>query len=390
MPSSEREPLLRRTADLGARALERSARLSRREAARRARVLRNKAYFIVQCALAAATSYALAKYLFRVPIPLFAPVAAMVCLGMTHGQRLRRALEITVGVAVGVFFGELLVHFFGIGVWQIALLVMLAMSTAALLGAGALIVTQAGVQGLVVALLGGMPGTAFGRWFEALIGCAVAILFASVVPSSTLLRPRAQASEIMDHLADLLSRIAQAVRDRDRPAAESVLTEARTTEEDLDKLRGYATDSVDMLRVSPFHRRRISEMQRVRDSLEPLDRAVRNARVLIRRGTVSLQTGEEVPGSYVRAIEHLATVVAELAEWYGRGSPADDTEDVPALARADLLEIGRETAHPEPGADLSAEVIRAQIRSMLVDLLQMIGQPFREAQAAIAETAGEE
>ena len=103
---AEDRPLLRRTADLGARALERSARLSRREAARRARVLRNKAYFIVQCALAAATSYALAKYLFRVAIPLFAPVAAMVCLGMTHGQRLRRALEITVGVAVGVFFGE--------------------------------------------------------------------------------------------------------------------------------------------------------------------------------------------------------------------------------------------------------------------------------------------
>ena len=39
--------------------------------------------------------------------PFFAPIAAVVSLGTSYGQRLRRVAEVTLGVAIGVFVGDL-------------------------------------------------------------------------------------------------------------------------------------------------------------------------------------------------------------------------------------------------------------------------------------------
>ena len=101
--------------------------------ARRAR-LRAKAWQIGQCAVAAGIAWVLAADVFDHPTPFFAPIAAVVSLGTSYGQRLRRVAEVTVGVAIGVFVGDLLTHWLGSGGWQIALIVSLAMAAAVLLG----------------------------------------------------------------------------------------------------------------------------------------------------------------------------------------------------------------------------------------------------------------
>ncbi len=106
----------------------------------------------------------------------------MVSLGTSYGQRLRRVLEVTIGVALGVFVGDLLVLELGVGWWQLALIVALAMSVAFLLDGGQLLVTQAAVQSIVVAALVPDPDEALIRWTDALIGGAVALVAATVVP----------------------------------------------------------------------------------------------------------------------------------------------------------------------------------------------------------------
>ncbi len=374
--SPRRADALRRGAQFGSRAIDLSAELSRKEARRRAAMFRQKAYFILQCSLAAAVAYAAARYVFDVPVPLFAPVAAMITLGMTHGQRLKRAVEITVGVAVGVAIGESFVHAFGLGVWQVAAIVALAMGAASLVGAGALMVTQAGVQGLIVALLAADPTHAFGRWFEALIGSSVAMVFAAITPTSLVFRPREKAGAVLHTLSDLLSRTAVALDERDLAAAERTLRDARATEADLAALRGFTTDALDVLRVSPFQRRRLAEVREVAQLIEPVDRAVRNARVLIRRAGVSLGVRDDVPTAYADAVQHLAEATESMAEWVETGA-------VPPQLRPRLMAIAAETAEPEPGASLSAEVVRAQVRSLVVDLLGALGDPYAEAVAAV-------
>jgi len=64
---------------------------------------------IVQCALAAGVAWFIAKDALGHDVPIFAPIAAVVSLGTSYAQRLRRVAEVTAGVAVGVFVGDLLV-----------------------------------------------------------------------------------------------------------------------------------------------------------------------------------------------------------------------------------------------------------------------------------------
>jgi uncharacterized membrane protein YgaE (UPF0421/DUF939 family) len=69
-----------------------------------------------------------------------------VCLSLSLGERLRRVIELIVGVAVGVGVGDLLISRIGTGPWQIALVVALAMSVAVLLDCGAVTTVQAAVS----------------------------------------------------------------------------------------------------------------------------------------------------------------------------------------------------------------------------------------------------
>lgn len=359
-----------------------SARLSRRAGARSARRLRQRLFFIAQCSLAAMCAFTIAHYVFDVPVPLFAPVAAIVALGMTHGQRLRRALEITIGVAVGAFIGEAFVQLFGIGPWQILLIVACAMTIATLLGAGTLMANQAGIQGMIVALLSAAPGAAFGRWFEALLGAFTALVFAAVVPSSALAKPRRHASQLFARVAELLFDTADALVTGDAGAAEDVLESARSTEKQLAALRGYAADSVDLLRIAPFHRDRRTEVRATAALLEPMDRAIRNIRVLIRRASIALQNGEVVPDSYVDAMEALEAALDLIAAQLASGEPLDTSAD-------QLLAVAPRTRDSEPGASLSAEVMRAQVRSVVVDLLQAVGRDFETAQSEVQGVLGQ-
>ena len=168
--------------------------------------LRSKTWAIAQCSLAAGVAWFVAADVFGHQTPFFAPIAAVVSLGTSYGQRLRRVAEVTIGVAVGVLIADLLVVQIGSGAWQLVLIVALAMSAAFLLDGGQLLVTQAAVQSIVVATLIPEVDAAFIRWTDALIGGAVALVAATVVPAAPLRRPREQAAEVVRKIAELLRR----------------------------------------------------------------------------------------------------------------------------------------------------------------------------------------
>jgi uncharacterized membrane protein YccC len=170
-------------------------------AARVAR-LRSKSWQIAQCALAAGAAWFVAADLLGHETPFFAPIAAVVSLGTSYGQRLRRVAEVTLGVAIGVLVADLLVLAIGTGWWQLTLIVALAMTSAFLLDGGQLFVTQAAVQSIVVATLLPDPDAGFTRWTDALIGGLVALVAATVVPAAPLRRPREQAALVVRKIAN--------------------------------------------------------------------------------------------------------------------------------------------------------------------------------------------
>lgn len=333
--------------------------------ARRDRV-RAKGWQIGQCAAAAGVAWVLANDLFNHPTPFFAPIAAVVSLGTSYGQRLRRVVEVTVGVAIGVLVGDILTYWLGSGGWQIALIVSLAMTTALLLSQGVLFVNQAAVQAIVVSTLVPTPEAAFVRWTDALIGGGVALVAAAVVPRAPLRRPREQAAVVIRKISGLLRAASESILDGDVDRALHVLQEARGTDWLVIELRAAADEGLSVVRSSPFRRRHRGRVRAMAELVEPLDFALRNTRVLVRRVAVACYRREPIPASYAKLLDDLADCTDAIAEELGEGRAA-------TAVRSRLLRLGRATAAVERSSDLSAEVVLAQTRSLIADLLAVSG-----------------
>ncbi len=350
----------------------RAARRSRESVRRRLGRLRERGFFVAQCALAAGLAWWLARNLLGHRMPFFAPVAAMICLGFSYGQRLRRVAEVMVGVAVGVAVGDVFVHWFGTGVWQVVLVVALAMTLAVLLGAGGLMVTQAGIQAAMVTTLLPDPSAGLSRWLDAFTGGAVALAAATVAPVTPIFRPRQQAATVLRELAAILTETAQSLRDHDGAAATEALRRARASEAMLDSLRSAAAEGVALVRMSPFRRQHRGGVQQIADLVVPLDRAIRNIRVLVRRAAVSVWRDEPVLPPYPELLDELAT---------GAGLIADSLFEPAAAATAVrvLGELGVRTAEIPVSSSLSSMVLLGQVRSTIVDLVRLTGTSYDEA-----------
>src|SRR3712207_3582926 len=98
--------------------------------------LRDNGWPVIQTAAAAAVAYFLAAFILGLDCQraLYALVAAVVCLSLTLGQPKRRAILVTLGVAVGLTVASLIVLAIGVGPAQMGVVVALAM--AALLFSG--------------------------------------------------------------------------------------------------------------------------------------------------------------------------------------------------------------------------------------------------------------
>lgn len=338
--------------------------------------LRAKGFHILQCAAAAGVAWLVAKDLLGHATPFFAPVTAVVSLGTSYGQRLRRVAEVTLGVAIGVFIADLLVIWLGSGWWQLSLIVVLAMSTALLLDAGALFVTQAAVQSIVIASLVPEPGEALLRWSDALVGGAVALVAATVVPQAPLRRPREEAARVVGKVAELLRGAAQGLTDRDVESTMALLADARSTDTMVRELQAAAAEGLSVVASSPFRVRHRGQLRQMADLIDPLDYALRNTRLLVRRVAVASYRRQPVPRAYALLCEDVADAADEVA-----GELAANR--VAVAVRDRLLALAAASSEVERSDELSAEVILAQLRSIIADLLRISGLSMLESTDAI-------
>lgn len=357
---------------------ERTTRLGRRSLRARWSRLRSRSFLIPQTAVTAGLAWILASELFRHQNPFFAPIAAIICLGGTFGHRMRRGVEIALGVAVGIAVGDLFVQLFGQGAWQVVLVVGVSMALATLLGAGQLMTTQAGVQALVVTLLLPDPTQGLERWLDAVVGCVVALLVATIAPSSPLRQPGKLAAAILAEVAATLDATAAALRLDDEAAADRVLERARATEEQLQMLAEANREGLAVIRQSPFRRGQLPEVQAYAQLLDPLDRASRNLRVLARRAVVLVWRGQHVPAGYLELLTRLGRAAAAMAAEIEAGR-------LPEAVRGELVDIGRASSHLVLPHSLSAVAILAQARSMTVDLLELTGLSLDDARELVPE-----
>lgn len=356
--------------------LDRMWRRSRLSVGARVTRWRGKLWAVAQCAIAAGVAWWLAADLLGHDTPFFAPIAAVVSLGTSYGQRLRRVVEVTLGVAVGVLVADLLVAQIGSGAWQITLVVALAMSTALLLDAGNIFVTQAAVQSIIVATLIPDPGAGLVRWTDALVGGAVALVAATVVPAAPLRRPREQAAAVARKVAELLRAAAGVMVDGEAEPALALLADARATDRMVRELQAAASEGMSVVASSPFRVRHRDPLRRMAELADPLDRALRSTRVLVRHTAVSAYRKRPVPADYVALAAQLAAAADLVADELAQNRQA-------VAAQPALLAVGEATGQVVRSEELTAEVILAQLRSIVVDLLMVTGMGQLESTDAL-------
>ena len=99
----------RQLADRAAPLIEDAAERSRVSMRTRFERLRSAWRSILQAGVAAGLAWIVATELLGHEQPFFAPVSAIITLGLTVSERGRRAAEVAIGVALGIAVGDLLV-----------------------------------------------------------------------------------------------------------------------------------------------------------------------------------------------------------------------------------------------------------------------------------------
>lgn len=330
--------------------------------------VRAGAWASAQCGLAAAAAWAFSSEVLGHPRPFFASVAAVVALGLTGGGRLRRTAELAAGVAVGVAVGDAWVGLFGQGIWQIGVVVFLALMVAVAVNGGGLAVTQAAVQAVFVVALPRTPLSGVHRWQDAVVGGVVALLVAALLPADPWKDARRLRERYLQDLALVLRDTAQAVRSGSATEAAEALGRGRVLEPVLARWEGALSAGREAARITPF--RRDKGDPRDAQLLLAITRATRNLRVLVRRVMVALETGDPLPDALPELLDSLAVAL----------EPRTSSEDavgplIELAARLDPVELGT--------SSLSGQVVVAQLRVALVDLLDGLGLPHARAREAL-------
>jgi uncharacterized membrane protein YgaE (UPF0421/DUF939 family) len=246
---------------------------------------------IGQSALGGALAWELAVRLLHHPAPFFASVAAIVGLSVSVHGRLRRVMELALGVAIGVGLGDLLVQEIGRGGWQMGAVVFIAMSIALLLDGGGMIVNQAALQAVFVVALPPPAGGYVGRWLDAVVGGGTALAIAFLLPADPLRGMRQEVADVVDALAHALRASADAARRHDPDGVYAALEDGRATQPALQAWDESVRAAEEISRLSPLRRRAEPEIAAHRRSVELLDRAARNVRVALRRMVAAVEAG---------------------------------------------------------------------------------------------------
>ncbi len=335
---------------------------------------------IAQTAVAAGAAWWLARHLLPEPRPVFAPLAAIVALGATRGERGRRALQVSLGVSIGVGAAELIVRLLGAGTLQLALVTGLALVVAVFLFEATTFVVQAGVSAALVVATSRAVAT--DRFLEALVGAAVALLMSQVLfPVDAVAKVRAAVSAALPKLADGLDEAAAELDTGESPkarAASDALRRANTRVGDVERALAAARESARLSRRRRADRDELERFEGIEDDLgatvsaaDALARAVARLRggpgeaptelsaALRGLGDLARDLAGDLDREGHELLDRARTVTAHAAA-AARHDPRPTAATASTLARSvaqGLLNVGG--VEPEPAADALEEAAAA-------------------------------
>jgi len=351
--------------------------------------LRSRSVYIIQATVGAGLAYWVAHVLFGYSQPFFAPISAVIILGLSGGDRMKKALEMSIGGIIGVAVGDILFEFVGQGPFQITLIVLAGLIVGSFITKSPLVANQIVFGSILIATIfpptEGMGG--LDRAVDAMIGSAIGIVTIALIPNSPLSQARREICKVLGMASSVLSDVSYGLRNNDPELIEDARDAVRGTQSNINSMLDAAKSGREAAEVSPImwaSRRNIRSLERI---LEPVDNAVRGVRVLSRRAMVLSEDHDEVSKAQLELIDLLSDILQELSELYNHKNKADVAHEIPEIV-SKLRKVGaRASMGVVEERSLSAYAILAQTRSIVVDLLMVCGMSRESAVASLVPTS---
>ena len=353
-------PLARRLADAGEHAARRTAA---------------DAWPLLQGTAAATAAWVIAKYVLDHEQPFFAPIAALIALNTSLGERGLNALRLLQGVILGIVVGELTLAALAGGYASMAVAIFAATALARALGGTRIVIAQAAVGAiLTVAVADAEAGVE--RLTDALVGVGVALVFSQLLfaPEPVALLRRAEAA-VLERLAGGLALTARALeQDDDELAAEAIVT-LRELPDDMAELRRMRRASARVARRTLVWRSHRALVVRESENADHLDLLGGSCLVLARVAPALNASERHALEPTVRDLsEVLGALARELGDRETRQQAADRALEVAnALSGADV-----------PAGSTLAVAITG-VRMVATDVMVFAGIDLDDAVQAVRE-----
>lgn len=315
-------------------------------------------------------AWSISRYGLGRPDPIFAPLAAMSAIGASLERRLRPSLEMVLGVAVGILVADLFIAWAGRGVWQIGLVVALAMAAAVVVKGGPIVVLQASSTAVVIATVLPPEGTvafAAGRFTDALIGGAVGLTMTLLLPANPLREVTRIGSPLLAGISEVLAKLSTSLRDRDEALASAALAESHGLAVSVEQFAQTVDASHEIALLAPARWKARETLAQVETALPYVDAAVRDCRVLARQTLTALQRGDAIPPGLDAAVDECAVAVQALQR------SVDSSEDMAAARAASIRAATAATEAVQHTSGMLAQTVAAQVMSVAADLLYATG-----------------
>ncbi|MEJ2886007.1 FUSC family protein [Actinomycetospora aeridis] len=331
--------------------------------------LRNGAWRIALAAVTATVAWVLAQYLLGQPTPIFAPIAAVVCLTDDPGTRGRRALRLLAGVCAGVAVGELATRVTGSGWLQVGMAVAAGMVVVVLGSINSLTLLQSGIAALLVVGLAS-PQTGWTRLLSAVIGGVLALVVSQVLASPSPVRMLVSAArDALAVPASALAEVAAALREGSASRAGDAVTTLRDGPELLATFLDTSETAASLAATTVRGRRERARVTALRDRLAGIEYVHASTVLLARAAAETLSAGASVPARLTDGVAELAAAVQALA---ADPSASDPRVEEPGGPRP-IHEVAEELARTRPGglADRDAQ-LAAQLHLLALDVAALV------------------
>ncbi|OBF80810.1 hypothetical protein A5791_00470 [Mycobacterium sp. 852002-51163_SCH5372311] len=211
---------------------------------------------ILQTAVAAGLAWYITHDLLKHPQPFFAPIAAAVCLSASNVLRAQRAIQMMVGVTLGIGIGTVVQKVIGTGAVPIAVTALLALCVAVLIGQGfigqgLMFVNQTTVSAVLLLALY-RSGVGAERIYDALIGGGLAVIFAVLLfPANPLAVLGGARAGVLNALYDVLCRTADFAAGRKNAPSDWPLSAVDRVHEQLGNLIQARNTARQVVRAAP-------------------------------------------------------------------------------------------------------------------------------------------